>query len=138
MSLRSDAFYCALHILDDLLEGAPRTLLRDPLLLCEIHGGRPLIDRTLKPSDSPYCTGEEIVLAPGCTLAQYSETIPHELTHRLADTPRWAWLNDHIQGWKYNREEFIEAVATFVGRVYSTLCLLALTWWPERAPALPT
>src|SRR5579872_4688777 len=60
--------------------------------------------------------GEDILLSPYGTPSLYREAIPHELVHRLADTPRWSYLNDCIEGWRYDRAAFVEAVAHKVGK----------------------
>jgi hypothetical protein len=38
--------------------------------------------------------------------------------HRLADGPRWSWLNHCIAGWRYDKREFREDVARVVGRLF--------------------
>lgn len=116
-----DVLYCARQIVRDLVPiwWPDRPSWKDLCLLTDLHGGVPLIDPDLCARRAAKCHDGEIILSPACTLRQYREFIPHELVHRLADTPRWSWLNDDIPGWRYSRHEFVEAVAWQVGRMFA-------------------
>lgn len=120
MPFQNDVQFCARAIYTDLTGGGSYRRFADLCLLCERHGGQPLFDPTLSARQGGECLGGEILLSPFCSLAQYREILPHELVHRLADTPRWVWLNHHIQGFRYDRKQFIEAVAQLVGRMFAS------------------
>ncbi len=120
MSLPADAQYCVDCILTDLRTSSPLRF-HDPEYLCQLHGGKPCVDRTMPPRQRGRCEDGCIIVAPHLTARQYRETLIHELVHRLADTPRWEYLNYKINFIPYNRDEFLENVATSVGQTYLTL-----------------
>ena len=117
----SDVVSCARSIVRDLRPphwpAEPRW--HDLCDLAEKHGGAPLIDAGLDRARRGKCHDGEIILSPALTLDEYREVIPHEITHRLADTDRWANLNAYIAGNRYHRHEFVEQVARLVGKMFA-------------------
>lgn len=105
------------HILNDILPtGTPGTFT-GLVYLCEQHGGAPLADPAMPAARGGCCMAGEIILSPYCTLADYQEIIPHELVHRLADEARWEYLNEHTPQPPPDRHEYLEHIATIVGRM---------------------
>jgi hypothetical protein len=119
MRLKSnpDVVYCAHVIARDLKPHSwPASPTWDDLIyLTERYGNALLLDDAIDRKRKGKCHDGEIILSDGLSLAEYREVVPHELVHRLADTPRWSWLNHRINGAKYDRHEFLEAVARLVG-----------------------
>ena len=118
MSFRSDVWLCAQEIYRDLAGAKAQWRFTELIALCEKHGGAPLLDPAMPVRQFACWDGEDILLSPYGTPSLYREAIPHELVHRLADTPRWSYLNDCIEGWRYDRAAFVEAVAHKVGKMF--------------------
>jgi hypothetical protein len=115
---RADTRFCARHIYCDLCRnGVPRSLF-DLIRLCEEHGKAVLPDTRLPARIGGFCDGEALVVSAHLSRRQYYETIPHELVHALSHSPRWTCLNAHIEGWRYDRATFLEAVARQVGQMF--------------------
>ena len=115
----ADARFCATRIFCDLCRnGVPRSV-RALRRLCEEHGTPVLPDVCLPARMGGYCDGEALVVSAHLSRRQYYETIPHELVHALSHSCRWTWLNGHIEGWRYDRATFLEAVARIVGKMFA-------------------
>ena len=118
-SFHADARLCANAIFCDLCRnGVPRGL-SGLLRMCEEHGAVALPDPCLPARIGGFCDGENLVISANLSGRQFYETIPHELVHALSHSPRWACLNYRIQGWRYDRATFLEAVARMVGKMFA-------------------
>jgi len=62
--------------------------------------------------------GEAITYATRLNIFELMESIPHEVVHALADGDWYSYLNHEIEGWRYDREAFIERLAQRVGEQY--------------------
>lgn len=113
----ADVAYCSRRICRELRCNSDQ--FSDLRYLCNKHSTKLLPDPNISLREGGKSCEDCILICPCCTLAQYREIIIHELVHRLADTARWEYLNKHIQGWRYNREEFIEAVARTTGKLFA-------------------
>ncbi len=115
----ADALFCATQIFCDLCRnGVPRSV-RDLRRLCEEHGTPVLPDAHLPARFGGCYDGDALVVSAHLSRRQYYETIPHELVHALSHSCRWMWLNNHIEGWRYDRATFLEAVARIVGKMFA-------------------
>lgn len=110
--------HCASIIFGDLSRHCRRVSFDALCNLCERYHHPPLFDLALESRRGGKSCNGEIILSPHCTHEQYLSVIPHELVHALAETPRWEHLNYEIEGWKHNRTEFLEAVASLVGKLF--------------------
>lgn len=115
---RADARFCARHIYCDLCRnGIPRSL-PDLIRMGQEHGKPVLPDSRLPARIGGFCDGEALVVSAHLSRRQYFETIPHELVHALSHSSRWTCLNAYIEGWRYDRATFLEAVARQVGQMF--------------------
>lgn len=108
-----DVEKCAHHIAADLYHAAPVGILSLP----DWHGVRLLPDPNLQAG--AQWNGEAILLSLHVTASDLYEAIPHELVHALAFSPRWEHLNYALKSRTYQREDFLEAVATRVGQRFA-------------------
>ena len=118
-SFQADVRFCAQQIFCDLAaNGIPRSL-SDLRQMCARFGKTVLVERRIPPTYGGHYDGQEIYVSYHLTCQQFYEAIPHELVHALSYTTRWAWLNDWIEGWHYDKNVFVEAVARMVGKMFA-------------------
>ena len=91
-------------------------------LLCERHGGEPLIDAAMPQGQIAYWDGEDIVVDARAPSDEVIAALPEELTHRLTsrETPRFEPANHRLR-WapSVDRETFQEMVGQRVAALFS-------------------
>lgn len=115
---RKDVVYCARSIFNDLARGRIRWSFWDLWHLTDYHGGAFVLDPTVSRGRRAYERNGRIHVCAYLDDEARLEAVTHELVHRLADEPMWAWLNPRIDSWGYDRDRFREHVARVVGRKF--------------------
>lgn len=110
--MEPDLSLCYDTLLSDMPPARDFTELRGLALRFNI---KCLPDATLS---AAQWNGEAITYSPRLNIFDLMESIPHEVVHALADGERYSHLNYEIEGWRYDREVFIERLASRVGERY--------------------
>lgn len=112
---------CARRMFVELTGGAPRAERWYRWLLCERHGGPPLVDPWLPAKQVAYWDGDDIVIAAKAATHDIVRALPEELAHRLssAASPRFEPMNYFLRhASALGRVEFQERVGQRVAELF--------------------